>query len=307
MRRRVTAMLAAALSALTVGVAHTAPPEAVARWREGLAPALPEACIDVLERFLKPLGGEPFSPPPGKPNERSAALSDPGLLSRLNRQGGLPFYSTRGTFARYSSEYDTSTGTWAPRSKDGLANRGVFELDLADHRLVGFDHVASPVTSATTLWEDRRGRVALVAHFPGSVEAVEDRGDRVVLHVEDAMSAVGVAWDKASARLVGTCLIDAQAAAALSGPADLLGAVPTAFRLTRTAALHLQDPAGAPEAPWVMARVAAGTQGLVLLERPGGWALVLVPSRDRSPAARLFKGPRTWVLGWLPAEARPAP
>ncbi len=291
--------LFAGLSALASITAHAAPPEDVSRWREALAPTVPGACIEVLERFLTP-AGDPYIPPPGQQVDRNSPPSDPTILSRLNVQGGLPYYSPNGKFVRYSSEYDDASRTWTPRNKTGVTNRGIFELQLPGHRLIGFDHIASPITSATTLWEDR-GRVTLLAHFPGEIETVEDRPDRVVLHVTDNMNAIGVEWEKKTSKLIGTCLIDTRAAAASPEPIDLLGTLPTAFEAKRKASLYLQNPMGEPEAPYIIGKVMPRTKGFVLFERANRWVLVLVPLADRSPQAKLFQElpQRTWTVAWL--------
>jgi hypothetical protein len=297
--------LFAGLLTLASFSSRAAPPEAPSKWREALAPNLSGACIDVLEGFLTPTG-DVYIPPPGKQLDHNSPPSDPTLLPRLNTQGGLPYYSPNGKFVRISSKYDELSGTWSPQKDTGLANRGLFELEVPGHRLIGFDHISSPITSATTLWEDLGGRVTLVAHFPGEIVTVEDRSDRVVLHVTDNMNAIGVEWDKKASKLVGTCLIDTRAVAALPEPIDILGTVPTALEVKRKTSLYLQNPMGEPEAPYIIGKVLPRTKGFVLYERPDRWVLVLVPLPDRSPQAKLFQGlpQRTWTVGWLAPDTR---
>ncbi len=290
--------LAALAVLLLVPAAHAAP---APNWADTLVAAgLPTECAAALTDFL----AAPTAPP--STLERLPPRAD-GIYARLAATGGIPYWGPRDALVRVPSTFDTELGTWLPRRDLGYVNRGYATFSPAPGRdLLIVDHMRSPISSATSVWEQTGARVLLRAEFPAEIEYLEDRGDAIIVHATDTFNAVALTWDKPAGAFVGHCLVRMDAATAYdrtSLAADL-APTPTPARVARASPISMLPPSVAPGDNYRLATLPKGERVLTLLTRPEG-ALVLAPWRDRSPMTKLFRArpDRLWQVGWLPSAA----
>ena len=61
--------------------------------------------------------------------------------------------------------------------------------------VVAIDHMPSPITSSTSLWQDRPAppyRPKMLAFFPGEISSVEDLPNHIILHPSDTRAGTSV-------------------------------------------------------------------------------------------------------------------
>ncbi len=279
-----------------------APEPDAASWRAGLVEAgLSVDCALALEVFLRADGG---STSPGASLERNQG-TDGGLLAKLARTGGIPFYGAKDWAVRAAARFDTEVGTWVPKRESNAGmNRGYALWSPAPGRdLLVIDHMRSPVSSATTIWEDTTKGPVLRAEFPAEIMTLEERDTEVVLHTIDTFSAVSLVWDKGAGAFIGRCLIRADALASDVGtlPAELIGVKPMRGLVSKATRLELFAAADSAGSNMTLDKLRRGERVLILRKRSDGSAFVLAPWRDKSSATRLFRvsPDRLWQVGWL--------
>lgn len=306
-----TTSLAAALGALaSLAIATSAraedppPPERPSpgpAWLEALGATgvVPPACASLVGEALSPVP----EPAPGRELPRLHGDEARLAFTRLEADGGIPYADFRGGLVRARSTF--SDDLWVPRAeRREQMNRGYARLEVAPGRvLLLVDHMTSPITSATSLWEDTGKHVVMRAAFPGEIASVEERPEALVFHLYDAITATRVVWDRAAAALVGECLVETQGifAAEADGGLDAIYArPPTAATVARAGALYLAPAPDDPKA-YKLGKVAARARVALLFTRPDGWSLVIAPLTERDVWTKLFlaKPSRAWRMAWV--------
>ena len=293
------------MSAAVPGQALALPERDAASWRVGLVEVgLPLDCALALEGFLRV--GEANVQPPGATLERNQG-GDDALLAKLARTGGIPFYGSKDKAVRLAARFDVQAQTWMPRRESQWGvNRGYAHWSPAPGRdLLVIDHMRSPVSSATTIWEDSARGPVLRAEFPAEIVALEDRETEVVVHAMDTFNAVSLLWDKGAGAFVGRCLIRVDALASDVGtlPAALVGVKPTRGVVIKSTRLELFAATLAEGGNLTLDKLRGRERVIVLQTGPDGSAFVLAPWHDKSSATKLFRvSPGVlWQLGWLAA------
>jgi hypothetical protein len=290
------------LSAAMAGQVLAVPERDAASWRQGLVEAgLSADCASALEVFLRTDGGSTSA---GATLERNQG-SDGGLLARLARTGGIPFYGAKDWAVRAAARFDTQAGTWVPkRESNAGVNRGYALWSPAPGRdLLVIDHMRSPVSAATTIWEDTAKGPVLRAEFPAEIMKLEERDTEIVVHSTDTFNAVSLAWDKGSGAFVGRCLIRVDALASDVGtlPAEVVAVKPTRGVVIKSTRLELYTAVDFAGSNLTLDKLRSRERVFVLRNRPDGSAFVLAPWRDKSSATRLFRvsPDRLWQVGWV--------
>jgi hypothetical protein len=284
------------------------PVDGFAAWTARMADTklIAPACIEVTARFLGVRSGNP-SPEAGVPLRREPIPDERvAELERAEKRRGLPFQARDGRVRRMPTLKAPDVDRWlVAAGGDGLANRAVSPLELAPGRKLWlFDHMSSPITSSSSVWESTAQGFKLLAHFTGEVTHLEDRAEQVVLHLSDTVTAVDVRWDKARGAFIGACMVDLDAAA--SAPEGFETAIRAAIpKAAKTGAkerpMYLIGPASADGTHYRIGAIAARTEYIELLVTDGGWTLALAPARATTPEGSLFRHARgrVWRMGWL--------
>lgn len=296
-------MIRLTLTALLL-IAPAAAAEPGRSWEDRLLASgqVPGECARAIAEFFTP----PAGPLVGQPLERIPARPD-GIFARLGKTGGFPFWGPRDALQRMRARFDVTGPDWAPPPDPVSFNRGYALWSPAPGReLLVIDHMRSPISAATSVWEQVGERVVLRAQFPAEIVRLEERDHAVFVHTSDTFHAVDLAWDKRGGALVGHCLVRMDAAASLPEPLALPTAPLVVTRLARPASLHMLPPSEADNV--ALASLRRGEPVLVLAESPAG-VFVLARWRDRTPLTSLFRArPESlWQVGWLPREALALP
>ncbi|MFO0746783.1 MAG: hypothetical protein U1F43_14090 [Myxococcota bacterium] len=276
-----------------------------ARWRQALAATevLPGECVDTLSEFFAS-GIEGAPPTPGAAVTWLDARPTPDPFARLAATGGIPFADYRGRIVRARAVADGESEAWLPKDMDRVQmNRAYGVIELGGRRLMIIDHMDSPVTGVTTLWEDTGRKVVGHGEIPGEIGTLEDLPDRVVFHMTDAITGARVEWDKQEGELIGSCMVALLGQTVIDPSAmTLLAATPVAFTVAKgkPRQLHYTTEVSSEDRR-SYASVAGGVRGVRLFARPDGWTLVIVPFKDTTARSKLFR--RTpghlWQAGWL--------
>lgn len=297
---------ALALNAVMGGSALAAPPatseEARLRWQQALAGlGVQPDCVSVLGAFLAP-SGDSAPTSPGTPLERTPPDGH-GILLRLERSGGIPFWGPKDHLARAHARFDVTLPDWVPPRDDLAPNRGyALWTPVPGRDLLVVDHMRSPVSAATSIWEDTGKKVVLRAELPAEILSIEDRGGELVLHASDSFNAVAIVWDLAAGAFVGKCLVRGDAAASYPRVIsdDVFLSTPVTRKLAKRRPLKLLPPSDG-DASYRLATLSAREQVIVLFTQADGATFVLAPWRDTSQATALYRREpaRLWQLGWL--------
>lgn len=296
-------MIRLALTALLL-IAPAAAAETGRAWEDRLLASgqVPGECARAIAEFFTPLAG----PLVGEPLERVPARAD-GIFARLGATGGIPFWGPRDALQRMRARFEAEGQGWVPTPDPVSFNRGYALWSPAPGReLLVIDHMRSPISAATSLWELVGKRVVLRAQFPAEIVRLEERDDAILVHTTDTFHAVALSWDKRGGALVGHCLVRMDGAASLPEPLAPPTAPLVVTRLVRPAPLSMLPPSESDNV--ALASLRRGEPVVVLAVSPAG-VFVLARWRDRSPLTSLFRArqDRLWQVGWLATEALALP